>query len=53
MVYLTVENDIKVNSLNHKNFMAMLYLPLWAATSTRAQDMLPALLSGLVYTIDL
>lgn len=31
----------------------ILYLPLWAATSTGTQDMLPALFSGLVYTIDL
>lgn len=29
------------------------YLPLWAATSTGAQDMFPALFPGLVYTIDL
>lgn len=51
MVYITIGG--LVNSLYHKNEMVMLYLPLWTATSARTQDMLPALLSGLVYTIDL
>lgn len=36
-----------------KKEMSVKYLPLWAATSTRIQDMLPALFPGLVYTIDL
>lgn len=36
-----------------KKEMGVQYLPLWATTSTGTQDMLPALLSGLVYSINL